>query len=834
VAEPAPRPSLRIPRPLLLSAAAAVVAAVVALAFFAGRVQQLRVLHASGPAWVFPSRVYSDGVTLQPGRPLSESYLRAHLARRGYRQARSPLAAPGTWAALPGGVEIFLRGFPDSGDPEGSGGPERVRVRLRDGYLTAVERLGGHPRALPADTTRPPRLEPVLVSMLFDEDRVLRSYVSIGRIPAVVQDAVIAAEDRRYFGHLGLDLRANARALIANLRSKEIREGGSTITQQLARGLFLGNQRTLTRKLAEIPLAVGLELLLSKEQILEMYLNSVYWGQAEGFGVAGVGEAARWYFGVPVESLRVNEAAILAAMIPAPNDIAPFEDPAEVVEKRNQVLDDMVETDRLPAATAARVKALPLLVRRGRRPLERFPSYSSYLRTELMERLPRQAAERWGLSIFTTMDLVWQGQAEAEMHRGLASLDASSRRRSRLQGAFVALEPVTGAVRAVVGGRNLKPGDFNRAVQARRQTGSAIKPIVYASAFETSLDLTPATAVPDQRREFGDRYSRWSPRNFGDEYHEQVTLALALARSLNVATTNLVEMVGPHHVAEYAARFGLGRLKPVMSIGLGSNEVSLLGLTTAFAAFPAGGLRPTPSPLRAVVDRAGRVLLRPEEQRTRVVEEPTAALMTGLLEDVVTYGVASPVRYYGFRAPMGGKTGTTNDFRDVWFVGFTPNLAAGVWVGYDKPRSIGRQAAHTALPIWARTMEVMLRGFPEEPFASHRMLQFVDIDPWNGVLADSSCTMMRVPFLPGTAPQAWCGTAGLFGYGLSDYDSLYLADSVWAAEEDLDEPEEPTPPDTIVDVVRDTTVIPEEPEDPDDPSDPSEPPPDPDPPPPRR
>jgi penicillin-binding protein 1B len=796
---------------VLVAAGVAVITAAVALAWFATRVHELRELRASGPAWSFPSRVFSDGVLLEPGRGLPAVHLIAHLSERGYRLL--PAAdRPGSYALRADGIEIFLRGSPDTGDPQGSGGPERVRLRLGNGYLLAVTRLGGHPDALPPDTGHAPRLEPVLVSTLFDQDRVLRSRVSLERVPQVVQQAVIAAEDRRFRGHFGLDLRANFRALLANLRSHEIREGGSTITQQLARGLFLGNRRTLTRKLAEIPLAVGLELLLSKEQILEMYLNSVYWGHGEGFGIGGIGEAARWYFAAPVESLRVLEAATLAAMIPAPNEIDPFEKPALVLERRNRVLDEMVENRALSPAIAARARLLPLRVRRGRPPIERFPAYGGYVREALRRRLPHHAAERWGLSIFTAMDVVWQRHAEDEMDRGLTALDASSRRGRGLQGAFVALEPVTGAVRAMVGGRDLRPGDFNRATGARRQTGSAIKPIVYASAFETPLGLTPATVVPDQRRIFGDRWSRWSPRNFNDEYHEQVTLGLALARSLNVATANLVEMVGPHHVAEYGARFGLGRLKPVMSIGLGSNECSLLELVTAFAVFPNRGMRPSPSPIRSVVDGAGRVLLRPDPRPIPVLAEATSDLMIGMLENVVGYGVAYPVRYYGFDRPMGGKTGTTNDFRDVWFVGFTPDLVAGVWVGYDRPRSVGRQAAHTALPIWARTMTAMLQGFPPIRFVADSRLQWTNVDPWTGLLADSTCQIMRMPFLPGTAPVAWCAETGDLGYGYGNLDSLYLADSLWTEEPRWQPDQEPdslpraAPPETIVDVEVDTTT----------------------------
>ena len=735
-------------------------ATLVGFVHLAIEVRALRARHATGPSWSFPSRVYSDGVALAPQRALPESYLRAQLEARGYREVATA-GAPGEYVAVPGGFEILLRGFAAARDPAGIGGPERVRVRIAGGRLATVQRLGGLAGSAPPDTSRPPRLEPVAVALLADDHRVLRTWVPLARIPRALRAAVIASEDRRFRQHWGLDLRGNFRAIVTNVQAGGVRQGGSTITQQLARGLFLGRERTWGRKLSEALIAVGLEALLSKDEILEMYLNSVYWGQNGSGGVAGVAEAARWYFDAPVESLGVAQAAMLAGIIPAPNAYSPFHDPRLALARRNSVLADMVATGSLDAATAARLKVEPPLVRRGPPPPARFPSYVGYVRQYLSEHLPKGAAEHWGLAVYTALDLVWQEEAERGLDAGLDSLERWSGRGSQpLQGAFVALEPATGLVHAVVGGRAAGTGDFNRATQARRQTGSAIKPIVYAAALDPGRPgprFGPGSTVPDLRREFAVGDTVWRPRNDKDEYHPQVTLAKALAKSLNVATANLVEAIGPGQVARYAERFGLGRLKPVASIGLGTNEATLLALTDAYSVFPARGLRQDPRPVRAVLDAAGQDLLAHAAPATQVVPSATADLMTGLLEDVVLFGVSYPLRsVYGFLRPVGGKTGTTNDYYDAWFVGFVPDLVAGVWVGYDTPRTLQRPAAEVALPIWAGIVSAMLEGFPTEPFPGDAGLTLAWIDPWTGLLARSGCPTMRVPFLPGTAPTRVC------------------------------------------------------------------------------
>ena len=729
---------------------------------FALRLARVRALAETGPAWAFPARVYSDAVEFTPGAVLPAEYLRAELTARRYDETDPPLTRPGTYAVRGPFFEVWTRGFA----PNTGGRPPRVsrhlRLTLASGRLVRIEPLDGEPAVALGDAAPVPGLEPVLIARLYDDrDRVRRTWVPLSRVPKTVRDAVVAAEDRRFRAHMGLDLRSNLRALVANLRAGGVREGASTITQQLARGLFLGPQRTLSRKLSEIAMAVGLEVFLSKDEILEMYLNSVYWGRTGTLGIAGIEEASRHYFDAPVESLGVAEAALLAGLIPSPNGSSPFRNPRMARMRRDAALREMLGAGVIDTATASRVRATPLPTRAGGLEPERFPSYLGAVR-EALGALPREIVERHGLVVLTGLDVVWQLEAEQGLADGVADLGGRiGRRGAPLEGAFVAMDPANGVICALVGGRDARPGEFDRATQARRQCGSAIKPVVYAIALDPTRPgprFTPASTLSDSRRSFPSPEGPWTPQNDDGEYHESVTLAKALAHSINVATANLVDSLGPAVVARAAARFGLRDLKPVASIGLGSNEVTLRDLVSAFAVFPAGGVRHDATTLRAVLDARGHPMLRGPAPGTRAVPVSTAAVMTGLLEDVVMFGIAYPLRStFGMTRPLGGKTGTTNDYHDGWFVGFTPDVVAGVWVGYDTPQSLNAPAKDTALPVWAKIMTPLLAGRPATPFESDQGLEQAWIDPWSGGRARGDCpSKLRVGFLPGTAPSKAC------------------------------------------------------------------------------
>jgi penicillin-binding protein 1B len=727
---------------------------------FAVKVHALRDHRSAGPEWAFPSRVYSDALTLTVGRSLPPDYLRRHLELRGYREARPPIDSPGAFALSPTTFEVFTRGIRDAEDPLGVRGPEHVRVTIAHGKIAAIQRLGGLAGIPIADSSQAPRLEPIVVATFSDDHDVRRAWVPLTSIPRVLRDAVIASEDRRFYHHFGIDFRSNARALLTNAKAGGVRQGASTITQQLARGLFLSRERSVFRKVREIFIAVGLEILLSKDEILEMYFNSIYLGQEAAGGVAGVGEGARRYFDTPVETLDLGQAAMLVGLIPAPNLYSPFRNPKLAKKRRDVVLHDLVETGALDPEAAAVEIGRPLEVRAGNPKPGRFPSFTGYVHEYLRTRLAAGAAEHSGLSIYTTLDPVWQERAEAILPRSVAELGDRGIA-DTLQGAYAALDPHSGAVRAMVGGRNVQAGDFNRAFQALRQPGSAIKPVVYAAALDPDRGgkaFDPASTVPDRIRDFETAQGPWRPHNDEEEYHDQVTLAKALAKSLNVATANLVAVIDPHVVTRYAERFGLHGFKSVPSIGLGTNEVTLIALTDAYTTFSNGGVRRDATPLRAVIGPTGRPFYDASIQEVRAIPERTASLMTGLLEDVVIFGVSNPLRKkYGFTRPVAGKTGTTNDYHDAWFIGFTPDVVAGLWLGYDQPKTLGAPAAELALPVWAKTTSSLLEHFPPTEFESDRGLELAWIDPWDGALAGPKCpSTMRVPFLPGTAPRQVC------------------------------------------------------------------------------
>ena len=409
----APTAPRRVRRRWLLLPAAVLLLAGAALVPLVLRIRALEARRATGPAWSFPARVWSADLPLVPGASLPALYLRAELEARGYAEVAA-IRAPGEWSARPDGAEVWLRGT----SPGRAAAPRRVRVRIAAGRV--VEVLGAEVRS-PASASPVPALEPVLLAVMPDSDRVYREYVPLARMPLALQQAVIASEDRRFRSHMGLDLKGNARALAANVRAGGVRQGASTITQQLARGLFLGNQRTMLRKLNEMFLAVTLERVLSKDRILEMYLNSVYFGRDAAGGIAGVAEASRRFFGVPVDSLSLDQAALLVGVIPAPNLYSPFRRPDNALRRRFLVLRDMMEMGALDSAAVTAAATRPLRLAPQLPPVPRFASFLGYVRQVLSRQLPAGALEGWDLDVLTTADPVWQQQAEEELAAGVVA-----------------------------------------------------------------------------------------------------------------------------------------------------------------------------------------------------------------------------------------------------------------------------------------------------------------------------------------------------------------------------------------------------------------------------
>jgi 1A family penicillin-binding protein len=585
-----------------------------------------------------------------------------------------------------------------------------------------------------------------------------RVEVELARMSPHLRDAVIAVEDARFYNHDGIDGIRVIGAVVEDIRQGRAAEGASTITQQLARVSFLTRDKTLRRKLREAILAQRIEKLYSKDEILEIYLNKVYFGD----GLYGAEAAARGYFGKPASELSVAEAAMLAGIIRAPSASNPTTNFERAVQRRNLVLKLMRENDFIDqaehdAAVAETVALHDDLRREDPTGLH----FKEILRRQLIERFGKEAIYTERLRVYTTIDPDMQKAAEAAVVSSLREIESriptSRPTRSRLrasatagqageagpareplQASLIALDPATGEVRAIVGGRDTASVGLNRALQSKRQPGSAFKPFVYAAAIEHGY--SPASVI-DRLNEPVDTYKgAWLPE---DEHSTaaSMTMRTALRTSSNRAAVRMLETVGIDRAVSYAKDLGVGTVPSVPSLALGSGEVTLASMTAAYAAFADGGMVHEPIFIRRVEDQDGNVLFQNDARPRRAVSTTTAFLMATMLADVVDAGTANRARAIGFTLPAAGKTGTTNDFVDAWFVGFTPTLVAGVWVGFDTPRTIIKNgfAGFLAVPMWARFMKAATQNDAAAWFQTPRDVVAVEVCRLSGHLPGEGC-----------------------------------------------------------------------------------------------
>ena len=617
---------------------------------------------------------------------------------------------------------------------------------------------------------------------IFKEQRI---EVPLSRISPHVMTAIVAIEDQRFFDHGGVDVIRVAGAAWTNVREGWGTQGASTITQQLARQSLLTREKTVTRKLTEIVVAARLEQEFTKSQILELYLNKVYFGD----GLYGVEAASLGYFGKHAADLDVAEAALLAGLVKAPSTYAPTVSLARAKARRNAALDAMSAAGVIDDATLRSAKATSVELHDVLRGQDTFGQYfQEEVRKELVGQFGWERVYEGGLKVYTTLDLNVQKAAEAEVARAVSEIEAQQARRLRqgsgaqgrpkgdaavdepLQAALVALDPHTGEVRAMVGGRSFDESHFNRVTQARRQAGSAFKPFVYAAALERGY--TPASLISALDTPVMTLQGAWLPDDHGDS--SQMTMRAALRASSNRAAVRMLQDIGIPAALRAAERLGLGDLPGVPSLALGSGEVTLLSMTAAYATFANGGMRPTPILIRRVETTEGEVLFTASPRADRAVTEATAFLITNIMADVVNSGTGWQARRVGFTLPAAGKTGTTNEYRDAWFVGYTPHLAAGVWVGYDRPRTIIREgyAATLAVPLWGRFMSAATRGDAPDQFKPPRTVTSATICRISGKLATDACrgvqsldrdgtvvsgrTVYTEYFVRGTQPHDYC------------------------------------------------------------------------------
>jgi len=629
-------------------------------------------------------------------------------------------------------------------------------------------------------------LEPSVNSVVLDRDGEVvgeffvenRSTIPLQEMPKQMREAILATEDTRFYRHWGLDLQGVARAVATNLISGEIEQGASTITQQLARKLFLSDSQTLERKLKEAVLAIRLERSFSKDEILELYLNKIYFGD----GAYGVEAAAQTYFGKPSRLLNLEECALLAGVIANPAAFSPTRKPERAKQRRNLVLRRMEQAGVIDSLTRAAAETTDVRLGGGGRTTSRAPYFTEAVRRELADRYGDDAVYTGGLTIHTTIDLDLQRAAEEAMAKQLASIEKQMAHRYAylkeegktagnladpeagtpyLQGALIAVEPQTGAVRAMVGGRNFAESKFNRATQALRQPGSAFKPIIFTLAVmrghrpnEIILD-TPLTIDAA-----GPGLKNWSPKNFDHEFRGPVTMRYALMKSINIPAIRLLQQEDPRAAIELAHNMGIDRpLPPYLSLALGTGELTPLEITAAYGIFANQGIYQEPHLIERVENRYGHVMEEYMPHSREVIDERTAAIMVSMLRSVMDHGTGAPARYqHGFRAPAAGKTGTTDDYSDAWYVGFIPRLACGVWVGFDEKRPIGSRmtGAQAALPAWSEFMKAATEVYGEEDFPEPHGLVHVVTCRDTGLLALANCPRVNDLFVPGTQPDRSC------------------------------------------------------------------------------
>ena len=576
---------------------------------------------------------------------------------------------------------------------------------------------------------------------IFKEQRI---DVPLAEVSPVLVKAVLSIEDQRFYDHHGFDVRRIAAAAIANVRHRRVTQGASTITQQLARQSFLTPDKTIHRKLQELILANRIEHRYPKDRILELYLNKVYFGD----GLYGVEAASRGFFGKHASEVNLQEAATLAGLVKSPSSYAPTVNIDRARLRRNVVLQAMVDNGVISQAEWRTARESKIKLHDGLRSEEaRGQYFKEQVRRELVDRFGWERVYQGGLRVYSTIDLKMQAAAEAAVAESLKTIDdrrlaLATRRASAkkepapaladldvLQAALVAMDPATGHVLAMVGGRDFNESRFNRAVQARRQPGSAFKPFVYATAIEAGY--SPATMIDHLDEPIATLQGDWTPE---DEHSTASSMSLrtGLRTSSNRAAVRLLQEVGIPNTVERAKQMGVGDVPAVPSLALGSGEVTLQSMTAAYAAFDNQGLVPRPILIRRVEDRDGVVLFEDHDESTRAVSETTAFLMTNMLADVVNAGTGNRSRQMGFTLPAAGKTGTTNDFNDAWFLGYTPTLVAGVWVGFDQPHTIlpNGFAADLAVPMWTRFMKVA---------ASTENAQWPD--PPSGITTASVCRL---------------------------------------------------------------------------------------------
>lgn len=754
-------PPLRLPSLLRLFALSALMTGIIgALVFITTDRRVARRLAENDPQSV--GVIFGDTFRISAGIKVNPESLVRRLESRSYSRVIGSPEEAGQYAINHGIIEVVTRRFRDARG--------KLVPSLRASYNFATSKVSvvGDPRATGFS------VEPTILAPL-GEGTIRRStYRKLSEIPEKLQKAVIVIEDRRFYLHFGVDPIGIMRALWRNIVAGHIVEGGSTLTQQLAKNLLLTPRKTLGRKIIEMFAAFSLELRLTKDKILEHYLNEVYFTQEGAVAVHGVSQAAKTFFAKNLHDLSISESALLAGMVQAPSAYSPKRNLTRSLERRDVVLQAMLNDNLITDAEYAAAIAEKIEIQKASPQRRAAPYFVATLQRELETALdtPSLATER--INVYTGFDPELQRCAESAIEAALQRLDerTKSKRKEKsgdtkksLQQALVAIEPYSGTIKAWVGGRNFQANQFDHVAQARRQIGSTIKPFLYLAALDKSLNsyktATPVSVLGDEPTSIrGVSRTKWAPQNYDHSFRGDVTLRYALEHSLNLPAVYVAQRIGISALVAVLKRFQIATEIPaVPSLALGALDTTLLNLTSSYGALANGGRLMPPRLYRSAVDASNRVVLAPAEKEQEVADEGATFVLTDILRGVIDRGTGQVVRRLGFSRPAAGKTGTSDGARDAWFVGYTPRLVVGVWSGYDDNRKMGLTGGAASAPTWAEFMKCAAPFSEDLEFIQPPSVSQQEIDTrCFGLATDSTPTrfVTRELFVKGTEPSHIC------------------------------------------------------------------------------
>jgi penicillin-binding protein 1B len=755
-----------IPRWAIWGAAGLALLLVVSLAFVVAYYDRVVSRTMDGRRWNLPTRLYSDVWVIRPGDALGRDDVERRLVRLRYAPVPAPPVAGGRYLLSRSRMVVGVN-------------PRETAYGRVPGVVVQIDFSGRRIAGLKREADGAPIpyavFEPEVVGSVFDRKMEDRTLVRLEKVPKVVIDAILTTEDRDFFSHAGLAPKRLVGAILQGLvRGRSVR-GTSTLTQQLVKNLFLTQERTLRRKAVEALLAVILDAKYGKEEILEAYLNEIYLGQRGAVSVTGVEEAARYYFGKPVSQLDLPEAAMLAGLISSPGRFSPFRNPERARARRELVLKGMLDEGKIDRAAWEAALAAPLT--RASKPVTGIDAshFVDFVLTQVKE--SRSDLSGAGLSLYTTLDPDMQAAAQDAVLKGLEELEQRYKRlrtkegEEPLQAALIALDPHTGSIRALVGGRDYQVSQFNRVVQAKRQPGSLFKPFVYLAAFERRdlvPPVTPATILQDSPIALvfkgKSEEETWSPRNYDGQFLGPVTVREALEHSRNIPTIRLAvwetgggKTLLPDVIAA-ARKAGItSPMKEYPSLALGSFECTPMEIAAAYSVFANGGILVRPNALLGLVGPEGRRIERKDVPLKRAADPAAVAVLDSILQGVVNRGTGASARGRGAQGIFAGKTGTTNDGRDAWFIGFSPRLLVAVWVGFDDNRGLNLSGSTAAVPIYADFARRLPSHYFEEPFPEVPGVVTASVDPTTGMLVTEECpASLNEHFIAGTEPTIRC------------------------------------------------------------------------------